>query len=154
MEYAILSPEFQATLPKKSTVVGAKVYNDGEEQKIIIAIQEGANKVVKIIDTIDAAFDAALELVYKGTPVYKKIRAFFDDIFNHLPTYIEKDDIRYQLTLFPARGKEEDIAAYLAIWSKEGRFLKEPKALFISPARTMFKAKDQLHEVLESEGIL
>lgn len=154
MEYAVLSAKFQKTLPKESKVIGAKVYNDGEDQKVIIAIQEGSNKVVKIIDTIDAAFDAALELVYKGTPVYKKIRAFFDDIFNHLPTYIEKDNIRYQLTLFPARGKNEDIAAYLSIWSEEGVFLKEPKALFVSPARTMFKAKDQLHEVLENEGIL
>lgn len=154
MKYAVLSPEFQKILPYDSGVIGAKIIEKGNKQKAIIAIQEGANKIIRIVDVLEYSFDVFQEIIEKGTPLFRKIESFFNDIFNHLPTYIDEGEFRYQLALFPVRGKAYDMVAYVRLFDNTGVFHVKPSYLYITQAKTLFKAKNKMHERLESEGIL
>lgn len=156
MTYATINKDFESTLPPNAQIIGAKIIEGSEDVKnAVIAIKDGANTIIKLIDGIDYHVDSIIdEVIEVGTPLFLRLEAFFNDIFNHLPTYIEKKDQRYQLTLFPARGKKTDVVAYLRLFDHQSKLLPNPEILFQTEASTMFKAKNEMHKLLESKSYL
>lgn len=148
MKYVTVKPDFiAANVPSGAKVLGAKVV-DGD--KAVIAIKEGANTIVKFIDNIDFELDKIIEsIIEEGTALYLKIEAFFNDIFNVLPTYIVKNNERFQLTLLPSRGKEQDFVSYVN-FGMMGSY----SILFKVSGRNMFKAKNEMHKLLEEKQFL
>lgn len=155
MYVEVKTPEKVAKKGQK--VIGAKVIKTDDVEQTIVAIKDGANTIIKILDDFD---DVVVEIVEKGTSIYRKIADFFDDIFNTLPTEIHKKGKAYRLVLMPARGKNIDTVLYVNFWDdvstngKTDLYSGNYDVLYQSEAKTMFKAKNTMHQLLEKEGII
>lgn len=128
--------------PNGDIIVGGRVTDDG--QNIILAIQNGVQKVVKIMPYVEDFVD---HIVTQGTPLYYKLVAFFDDIFNILPEKIDMDGEVYTLTMQKSRGKGIDKIFYMIEPNKED-------VKFFHEAQYMGEAKRELRKELKALNVL
>lgn len=138
---------------KKEGALGGRLTPDGKN--VVVAIKEGGNTIVEIIE---ATAEIVGEIIEKATPLYHQIKAFFDDIFNLLPTFIIHEGVKYRLTLFPAGGKEADYVAYLSIDMEElfSKFNREQsiKIFMATSAQTLSAAKNGMQHSLKEKGYI
>lgn len=128
-------------IKNKENALGGRLINDGKQA--VVAIKEGGNTVIEIIEVVS---DVVGEIIEHATPLFHQLKAFFDDIFNTLPTYIIKDGVRYRLTLQPAGGKETDFVSYLAF----DYFHLTFDVLFKTDGQNLAIAKNEMHKQLKS----
>ncbi|WP_052593214.1 hypothetical protein [Aureispira sp. CCB-QB1] len=145
-----VKPDF---LPANLKVKSAKLVNQDGIEKIIVAVKEGANDLILSFTNEGGLFEQIIESIHEaGTPLYIQVEAFFNDLFNRLPRFIEQDSIRYELGRFPAPGKEHDRVVYQAVNLKE--IAKDKLILVEVKAPAMIRANSLMHQKLENLGFL
>lgn len=133
---------------KKEGALGGRLTPDGKN--VVVAIKEGGNTVVEIIE---ATAEIVGEIIEKATPLYHQIKAFFDDIFNLLPTFIIHEGVKYRLTLQPAGGKETDFVLYTSL-NTNTLEQENVKILLGCGSENMAAAKNAMHQTLRERGYI
>lgn len=126
--------------------VSGKLIDNGK--KIVLAIEEGKNFLVKVIPVLE---DMIIEVVDVATPLFLEMTKLFAMLFRKLPTHIDYLGNIYRLTMQPAYGYEMlDKVFYLLEKEKKG----VTKILFIAEAPRMLEAKNEIRALLKNKGLI
>ncbi len=135
---------------KTKESLGGRLTPDGKS--VVVAIRENGNTIIEIIE---ATSELIGDIIEKATPLYHQLKAFFDDIFNLLPTYIVVDGLRYRLTLQPAGGKSFDHVFYMSLTGETmDSYNGAAKILYCVGAENMIIAKNIMHKMLHDKGYI
>lgn len=110
---------------------------------IVATIEDG----LTIVEKIEANIDELGELLEKSGELFFKIKNFFDDLFNRLPTKIKENGKVYRLNELPAPGAAEDVVLYRN--EQDGNDI-----LFETKGRNNTKARNLMFQKLQEEGFI